>query len=141
MTAGVFSITLDGTALAESEFSLPPGQDPSQNVSLVLVARTSPFSSAPDYIALIDKLDVGDYVSVVKYRGDIETPRSGELEILPFTQVDGTRIGCTEGVLAVRVAVRSLAARYFSIKRCWRAWVNSKASSIFAGRAQGDFDC
>ena len=89
MTAGDFSITLDGMALAEFEFSLPPGQDPAQNVSIVVVARTSSFSSASSYSAFIDELDVGDYVSVVKYWGDIETPRSGGIEILPFTQVDG----------------------------------------------------
>ena len=89
LAAGDFSITLDGMALAEYEFSLPPSQDPSQNVSIVVVAQTARFPSASVYNALIDELDVGDYVSVVKYQGDIEMSRSGGVEILAFTQVDG----------------------------------------------------
>ena len=89
LTAGDFSITLDGTALAEFEFSLPPSQDPSQSVSIVVVAQADDYPPASVYTALIDALDVGDHVSVVKYQGDIEVFRSGGVEILPFTQVDG----------------------------------------------------
>lgn len=89
LSAGDFSITLDGIALEEFEFSLPPDQDPSQSVSIVAVARTSFGAAVSRYIALLDQLDVGDYVSVVKYWGDMESPRSGGIAILPFTQVDG----------------------------------------------------
>ena len=89
LAAGDFSITLDGMELQELEFSLPPSQDPSQSVSIVVVAQADDYPPASVYTALIDALDVGDHVSVVKYQGDIEMSRSGGVEILPFTQVDG----------------------------------------------------
>ena len=127
LAAGDFSITLDGMELKELEFSLPPSQDPSQSVSIVVVAQADDYPPASVYTALIDALDVGDHVSVVKYQGDIEMSRSGGVEILPFTQVDGGA-----GSAALKEFLQSPLSqsiggrRCFSTKRCWRAWVNSR---------------
>lgn len=90
LTAEDFSITLDGNALEEFEFSLPPSQDPSQNVSVVIVAPASQSGTTSDYPALIDELDVGDHVSIVKYFYYRSVDfLNGRLAILPFTRIDG----------------------------------------------------
>lgn len=88
LTAEDFTVTLDGVALNEFGFKLPPNQDPTQHVSVVVVANGT-YGYEDRWESLIDQLAIGDRVSVVKYWNDFERIRLGGLEILPFTRLDG----------------------------------------------------
>jgi hypothetical protein len=94
LVAQDFQVMLDGVPLDQFEFALPPREDPAQRVSVVLVTsaeRESPPGFHPDYSALINGLESGDYVSVVRYWFESELPVSrfwGAITVLPFTQLD-----------------------------------------------------
>ncbi len=89
LTAADFAVTLDGVPVEEFTLTLPPNQDSTQKVSVVIVIEDDPFSSPPPtFRRFVRQLGIGDFVSVVKYWGDIEFPRSGGLSVLPFTELD-----------------------------------------------------
>lgn len=87
LTPADFAITLDG-APVDFALTLPPDQDSTQKVSVVLVMRNREFGPPPDFSPLIGQLDVGDFVSVVKFAADFDNPRLGGLWVLPFTEID-----------------------------------------------------
>jgi hypothetical protein len=78
LTADDFTVTLDGVALNEFGFKLPPSQDPTQHVSVVVVANGT-YGYEDRWESLIDELAIGDRVSVVKYWNDFERIRLGGL--------------------------------------------------------------
>jgi hypothetical protein len=88
LTAEDFTVTLDGVELNEFGFKRPPSQDPTQHVSVVVVADGT-YPPGERWESLIDELAIGDRVSVVKYWNDVERVRLGGLEVLPFTRLDG----------------------------------------------------
>lgn len=87
LTPADFSVTLDG-APVEYALTLPPNQDSAQKVSVVIVMRQSQAGPEGDFSPLIDQLDVGDFVSVVKFAAVFDNPRLGGLWVLPFTEID-----------------------------------------------------
>jgi hypothetical protein len=91
LTADEFGVTLDGRAVDQFELTLPPGQDSSQKVSVVIVVKVDPYFPTPDYSGFVSQTGIGDHVSVVKYWGDFERPRFGGMSILPFTELDDGR--------------------------------------------------
>ena len=106
LTAGDFSITLDGMALEEFEFSLPPAQDPSQNVStrpcganepILLGARLlRPHRQTGRGRLRIDRQVLGRHRVASQW---------GARDTAVHASRRRRRIGSTEGVLAVSVAV------------------------------------
>ena len=89
LTADDFTVTLDGAPLDQFTLTLPPSQDSTQRLSIVIVMRDDRFAPSESYSALIEQLKIGDLVSIVKYWGDIESPRYGGILLLPFTEIDG----------------------------------------------------
>jgi hypothetical protein len=87
LTSADFAVTLDG-APVDFALTLPPDQDSAQKVSVVIVMRNVEFGPPSDFLQLIEQLDVGDFVSVVKFAADFDNPRRGGLWVLPFTEVD-----------------------------------------------------
>lgn len=88
LTANDFAVTLDGQAVENFSLTLPPNQDSAQKVSVVIVLRNNEFGPPRDFSPLVEQLDVGDFVSVVKFAADFDNPRRGGLWVLPFTEVD-----------------------------------------------------
>jgi hypothetical protein len=87
LTPADFAVTLDG-APVDFTLTLPPNQDSSQKVSVVIVINNSEFAPTRDYSPLIAQLALGDFVSVVKYAADFDISRLGGLWVLPFTEID-----------------------------------------------------
>jgi hypothetical protein len=88
LTPDDFAVTLDD-APVDFTLTLPPNQDSAQKVSVVIVMRNNEFGPpSNDFSQLIEQLDVGDFVSVVKFAADFDNPRRGGLWVLPFTEVD-----------------------------------------------------
>ena len=92
LTAQEFQVMLDGVPLDPIEFALPPREDPAQRVSILIVAAADRFLNFlnPDHSALLNGLERGDRVSVVRYWRDSEEPgsRFGGITTLPFTRLD-----------------------------------------------------
>jgi hypothetical protein len=82
LTADDFAVTLDGQAVDDFAFGLPPDQDPAQRVSWVLVV-TDPTGVQ----AFLSQLALGDYVSIVTFRDD-RMARFAPIDVQPFTQID-----------------------------------------------------
>jgi hypothetical protein len=87
LTPADFDVTLDG-APVEFALTLPPNQDSAQKVSVVIVINNSDLVPTRDFSSLLERLAIGDFVSVVKYAYDIENARRGGLWVLPFTEID-----------------------------------------------------
>ena len=95
LTAGNFTLTLDGTALPiqPSDFSLPPSANPATNVSIVFVmdysssvvgeARTTMEGAVVEFI---NSMSPGDYAAIVKF--NYTNPARASV-VQPFTPTDG----------------------------------------------------
>lgn len=88
LTPADFTVTLDGAPVEQFALTLPPSQDSTQKVSVVIVMMEHPYVSTPTFNRFVRQLRRGAFVSVVKYWGDIELFRFGGLSILPFTELD-----------------------------------------------------
>ena len=89
LTPADFTVTLDGAPVEQFALTLPPSQDSTQKVSVVIVIREDQyFPTPPRFKSLIRQLRVGAFVSVVKYWGDFEQYWLGGLSVLPFTELD-----------------------------------------------------
>ena len=91
LAAQDFQVMLDGVPLDQFELTLSAREDPAQSVSVVIVTgaeRETPSGHHPDHAALLNRLKLGDYVSVVRLWFDFENRRWGKLTFLPFTQLD-----------------------------------------------------
>ena len=88
LTPADFTVTLDGAPVEQFALTLPPRQDSTQKVSVVIVIREDRYYPTPGFKSLIRQLRIGAFVSVVKYWGDIEQYRFGGLSVLPFTELD-----------------------------------------------------
>jgi hypothetical protein len=88
LTADDFAVTLDGQAVEEFSLTLPPSQDSAQKVSVAIVIRADAYWPSAAYVGFVDELEIGDFVSVVKYWGEPEFARIGEVWALPFTELD-----------------------------------------------------
>ena len=87
LTPADFAVTLDG-APVEFTLTLPPKQDSTQRVSVVIVIREDRYFPTPTFRRFVRQLGIGAFVSVVKYWGDVEQIRFGGLSVLPFTELD-----------------------------------------------------
>ncbi len=96
LTAGNFTVTLDGTALPiqPSDFSLPPSANPATNVSIVFAMDYSPSTTGDPRAAMegavvdfINSMSDGDYAAIVKFNG-IRQRRS---VVQPFTLIVARR--------------------------------------------------
>jgi VWFA-related protein len=92
LTAGDFTVSIDGTAVASPQFSLPPSQG-SSNVSVVfaLDMSSSVQNAALDPMrdavtAFINSMAVGDYAAVVKFNNS--NPEKASV-VQEFTRIDG----------------------------------------------------
>jgi hypothetical protein len=85
LTTEDFSITLDGAALEEFEFSLPPRQDPRKMSSSSWRQRAHP--ARRSITGSHRRTDVGDHVSIVNTYPEADF--DGKFAILPFTRIDG----------------------------------------------------
>lgn len=92
LTAGDFTVSIDGTAVASPQFSLPPSQGNS-NVSVVfaLDMSSSVQNAALDPMrdavtAFINSMAVGDYAAVVKFNNS--NPEKASV-VQEFTRIDG----------------------------------------------------
>lgn len=83
LTAGDFKVTVDGEPVDSFTLAAPPGQDAAQRLSLVLVVIDS-----TEVGTLIDRLAVGDHVSIVTFRADRHA-RYAPIDVQPFTRIDG----------------------------------------------------
>ena len=88
LTTDDFSVTVDGKPVEQFALTLPPNQDSTQKVSVVIVIEEDRYELTPTYAGLIRRLDIGDMVAVVKYWGDVEQSRFGGVSVLPFTELD-----------------------------------------------------
>ena len=94
LTAGSFTVTLDGTALPIApDFSLPPSENPATNVSVVFVMDYSASLNATALAAMegavvdfINSMNPGDYAAIVKF--NLANPAGASI-VQPFTPVDG----------------------------------------------------
>ena len=94
LTAGSFTLTLDGTALPiqPSDFSLPPSANPAKNVSIVFAMDYSPSTTGDPRAAMegavvdfINSMSPGDYAAIVKFN-DSNPARASVVQ--PFTLTD-----------------------------------------------------
>jgi VWFA-related protein len=77
LTAGSFTLTLDGTAvpIQPGDFSLPPSANPDKNVSVVFAMDYSSSTSAPAtraamqgaVVDFVNSMNDGDYAAIVKF--------------------------------------------------------------------------
>jgi len=90
LTAGDFTVTLDGTPISVSDFTLPPTQDPTQKVSVIFVMDYS--SSVQDIartametavIEFINTMSDGDFAAIIKFN-----VTSGVSLVQEFTEID-----------------------------------------------------
>ncbi len=88
LTAADFAVTLDGAPVEQFTLTLPPSQDSTQKVSVVIVIKEDQYFPTPTFSRIVGQLGIGDFVSVVKYWGDVEITRFGGLSVLPFTELD-----------------------------------------------------
>ncbi len=88
-----FTVTLDGNPISfqPADFSLPPVQNPSKNVSVVFAMDYSPSTEGAPRIAMqeavvdfINAMAPGDYAAIVKFNGT-----QGASLVQPFTEIDG----------------------------------------------------
>jgi len=93
LTAGSFTVTLDGAALPIApDFSLPPSANPATNVSIIFVMDFSP-STAGDprtimqtaVVDFINSMSPGDYAAIVKFAAG--NPVINTSVVQPFTQI------------------------------------------------------
>jgi VWFA-related protein len=90
LTAGDFTVTLDGNALSISGFTKPPSEDPSQHVSVIFVmdysssiqnvARVAMESAVSDFI---NAMNDGDFAAIIKFN-----VTSGVSLVREFTAID-----------------------------------------------------
>ena len=89
LTAADFAVTLDGAPVEDFALTLPPSQDSTQKMSVVIVFEDNdPYSPTPTFSRFVRQLGIGNFVSVVKYWGDVESMRFGGLLVPPFTELD-----------------------------------------------------
>jgi VWFA-related protein len=93
LTAGSFTLTLDGATVQQPGFSLPPNQNPDRKVSVVFVldysvsvqnAAKSAMEQA--VTTFINSMDNGDYAAIIKFNN---TNPSKASVVQAFTQIDG----------------------------------------------------
>jgi VWFA-related protein len=93
LTAGSFTLTLDGTAvpIQPGDFSLPPSTNPDKNVSVVFAMDYSSSTTGDPRTAMegavvdfINSMNVGDYAAIVKFNNS-----TGEAVVQQFTRIDG----------------------------------------------------
>jgi hypothetical protein len=93
LAAEDFAVTLDGAPIGPFELTLPPRQDPTQKVSVVIVARHligQPAFHAQAYEVLLRRLAPGDFAAVVLLGfGVDEGRRIAQISLLPFRVIDG----------------------------------------------------
>ena len=92
LTAGEFTVSVDGTAVSSPTFSMPPGQG-GGNVSVVLamdmsqsVKQNALASMQNAVIEFINLMQVGDYAAIVKFNNS--NPARASV-VKDFTQIDG----------------------------------------------------
>lgn len=94
LTGTDFTVLVDGVALATAPtFSLPPGQNPGQHVSVVFAMDYSPSVTDTSRTAMeqavvdfINAMQVGDYAAIVKFNG---TNANKASVVQAFTRIDG----------------------------------------------------
>lgn len=95
LTAGSFTLTLDGTLLTiqPSDFSQPPSANPAKNVSVVFAMDYSPSTTGDPRTAMegavvdfINAMAPGDYAAIVKFNGS--NPAKASV-VQGFTRIDG----------------------------------------------------
>jgi von Willebrand factor type A domain len=91
--AGDFTVTLDGVAIQQPGFTLPPTQDPSQKVSVIFVMDYSQSVQAAALTAMqdavtsfINAMNAGDFAAIIKFNRS--NPDKASL-VQPFTRIDG----------------------------------------------------
>ena len=94
LTAGSFTLTLDGTAvpIQPGDFSLPPSLNPEKNVSVVFAMDYSSSTSTTEtraamenaVVAFVNEMNVGDYAAIVKFNNTL-----GVSIFQPLTRIDG----------------------------------------------------
>jgi len=94
LTLADFTVTLDGNPVTvqASDFSLPPAQNPEQNVSIVFAMDYSPSVTAEARTAMemavvdfVNAMGAGDYAAIIKFNGS-----RGASIVQPFTPIGGT---------------------------------------------------
>ncbi len=94
LTSADFTVTLDGSivALAPTDVTLPPAQDPTLKVSVVFamdysasVTNCCLADMQQAVIAYANSMEIGDYAAIVKYNA---TNSAGASVVFPFTQID-----------------------------------------------------
>ena len=89
LTPADFTVTLDGAPVEQFALTLPPSQDSTQKVSVVIVIEGGPvLPDASRFNRFVRQLRLGAFVSVVKYWGDFE---QYSLWRLVGTALHGTR--------------------------------------------------
>jgi beta-lactam-binding protein with PASTA domain len=95
LTAGSFTLTLDGAALPiQPDFSLPPSANPAKNVSIVFAMDYSPSTVGDPRAAMegavvdfINSMSPDDYAAIVKFNS---TNPSKASVVQPLTRVGAT---------------------------------------------------
>ena len=108
LTAGDFSLQLDGNPISASAFALPPSQDPTQRVSVVFVMD---YSSSVQTVArdametavttFIDEMQDGDFAAIIKFNETL-----GDSLVKEFTEIDdnsGAGVGTAALIAAVEM--------------------------------------
>jgi VWFA-related protein len=102
LTLGDFTVTIDGAALTSPpSFTLPPNQDPVQNVSVVFAMDYSGSVTAAALqemqtavTTFIGAMSDGDFAAIVKFSGS-----AGASLVQPFTEINSTTKGQLNGVV------------------------------------------
>jgi VWFA-related protein len=93
LDASDFTVTLDGAAVQQPGFTLPPTQDPNQKVSVIFVMD---YSTSVKNVALsamqnavttfINAMHAGDFAAIIKFNNT--NPDKASI-VQPFTEIDG----------------------------------------------------